>query len=235
MMAFHVFCTSNRLFARLRSFTGEIRSSNFIFRCLAKSVSGQTIQPVDKKLLWLLTIPVTTTCLGTWQIFRLRDKLELKLLLEARTQALPVPMPANASELDDMEYQRVILHGIFDHRTEFYVRPRQLLSQESRQRIKTSEKGAQVITPFYCKETNTRILVNRGWVPESKLNPASRQEGQVEGEVTITAVVRGNEKRPVFMPKNNIENNFWYYKDLDQMSSLAGTEPILVDADASEA
>ena len=56
-----------------------------------------------------------------------------------------------------MEYQRVVLHGMFDHRTEFYVRPRQLLSEESRQRIRTSEKGAQVITPFHCKETKSVI------------------------------------------------------------------------------
>ena len=36
------------------------------------------------------------------------------------------------------------------------------------------------------------------------------------------------------MPKNDIENNMWHYKDLEQMSSIAATEPILVDADASE-
>lgn len=36
------------------------------------------------------------------------------------------------------------------------------------------------------------------------------------------------------MPKNDIEKNFWFYKDLDQMSSIAATELILVDADASK-
>ncbi|XP_062515731.1 surfeit locus protein 1-like [Corticium candelabrum] len=183
--------------------------------------------------MWLLIIPVTTASLGTWQIFRLRDKLELKLKLEAKTQALPIEMPSEVSNLDELEYRRVVLHGFFDHGIEFYIRPRQLLSGETRQRIQTSEPGAQVITPFYCRQTNSRILVNRGWVPKSRLNPQSRLEGQIEGEVTLTALIRRNENRPIFMPKNDIENNMWHYKDLEQMSSIAATEPILVDADAT--
>ena len=31
-------------------------------------------------------------------------------------------------------------------------------------------------TPFFCRIT---ILVNRGWVPKDRFNPATRQEGQV--------------------------------------------------------
>ncbi|VDN26930.1 unnamed protein product [Gongylonema pulchrum] len=38
------------------------------------------------------------------------------------------------------------------------------------------------------------ILVNRGWVPPQKIRPASRKEGQVEGQVTFDAVVRHTEK-----------------------------------------
>ena len=64
------------------------------------------------------------------------------------------------SNLDELEYRRVVLHGFFDHGIEFYIRPRQLLSGETRQRIQTSEPGAQVITPFYCRQTKS-VRVSR--------------------------------------------------------------------------
>ena len=46
----------------------------------------------DRRQLWLLIIPVTTFCLGTWQIFRLQWKLGLIEELEKKTKQLPVPI-----------------------------------------------------------------------------------------------------------------------------------------------
>ena len=43
-----------------------------------------------------------------------------------------------------------------------------------------SEPGAHIITPFYCEELGQFILVNRGWVPKRKMDPATRKNGQVE-------------------------------------------------------
>ena len=101
------------------------------------------------------------------------------------------------------------------------------------------------------------ILVNRGWVPRQQMHPSTRPEGQVEGDVALTAILRKTEKvrayhqflfpphtahththfplqRMPFAPKNDAANNHWNYKDIDGMSQVAGTEPILVDADSSE-
>ena len=36
--------------------------------------------------------------------------------------------------------------------------------------------------------------MNRGWVPRDHINPATRQKGQVQGRVQITAIVRKCEK-----------------------------------------
>eukprot|EP00118_Oscarella_pearsei_P008433 m.43422 g.43422 ORF g.43422 m.43422 type:complete len:80 (+) comp33431_c0_seq10:43-282(+) len=58
-------------------------------RLMSSSASSNS----DKKHMWLLAIPVTTFCLGTWQIFRLRWKLDLKMELEKRTTSLPIPLP----------------------------------------------------------------------------------------------------------------------------------------------
>ncbi|XP_065829504.1 surfeit locus protein 1-like [Oscarella lobularis] len=197
-------------------------------RSLTTSASGRT----EKKHLWLLAIPVTTFGLGTWQIFRLRWKLDLKMDLEKRTTAPPVPLSTNLDELlRDFEYRRVTLQGEFDHSKELYLQPRLLLSEGKS--VGAKEPGAQVVTPFTCKVSGETILVNRGWVPKSRLNPTTRLEGQPQGEVKLTGFVRGSEKRSPFMPKNKPEENCWHYKDLDAMALATQAKPFLVDADAT--
>ena len=47
----------------------------------------------QKRKLWLLIIPVTTFCLGTWQVFRLQWKLGLIDELERRTMKPAINIP----------------------------------------------------------------------------------------------------------------------------------------------
>lgn len=47
----------------------------------------------SKGQLWLLIIPATTFCLGTWQIYRLQWKIDLIEKLEKKTKRSPVPIP----------------------------------------------------------------------------------------------------------------------------------------------
>lgn len=47
------------------------------------------------------------------------------------------------------------------------------------------------------------ILVNRGWVPRKKLDPSTRQSGQVTSSVELTGIVRKQEGRTPFMNKRN--------------------------------
>ena len=46
------------------------------------------------------------------------------------------------------------------------------------------------------------ILVDRGWVPMKMVKPAKRMEGQIQGEVKMTGIVRHHENRPPLMPKS---------------------------------
>ena len=47
------------------------------------------------------------------------------------------------------------------------------------------------------------------------------------------AVVRDQEKRAPFAPKNNPDQNHWSFRDVAAMAEVAGTAPIFLDADAS--
>nr|CAD7395192.1 unnamed protein product [Timema cristinae] len=82
------------------------------------------------------------------------------------------------------------------------------------------------------------ILVNRGWVPAKMKNPEQRKQGQVEGEVELVGLVRLNETRPPFTPKNNA-NTLLYScilmisRDLEQMAEMVGAAPVYLEATES--
>ena len=59
-----------------------------------KTKDQKTVDQSDKKKLWLLAIPVTTFCLGTWQVFRLQWKVKLVEELEKKTRQAPVNLPS---------------------------------------------------------------------------------------------------------------------------------------------
>ena len=42
------------------------------------------------------------------------------------------------------------------------------------------------------------------------------------------------QQRAPFAPKNQPEQNHWSFRDVEAMAQQVGTEPILLDADASE-
>ncbi|NXN87532.1 SURF1 protein, partial [Bombycilla garrulus] len=148
----------------------------------AANASGE-----DRLLKWgLLLVPLTTFGLGTWQVQRRKWKLDLITQLASRIKADPIPLTLDPMELKELEYRPVRVRGRFEHSKELYMLPRSLLDPEREAReagriTSHPENGANVITPFYCTELGVTILVNRGFVPKTKLNPETRLKGQVRG------------------------------------------------------
>lgn len=93
--------------------------------------------------------------------------------------------------------------------------------------------GWHVITPF-CLEGADRdgdtILVNRGWVQNQFLNPATREEGQIEEAHELVGAIRKTEQRQQFAAKH-LGGNKWQYRDIHALASQLGTKPIFLDAD----
>lgn len=138
-------------------------------------------------------------------------------------------------ELKNLEYRPVKVRGHFDHSKELYIMPRTMVDpvREARDagRLSSTESGAHVVTPFHCSDLGVTILVNRGFVPRKKVNPETRQKGQVLGEVDLVGIVRLTENRKPFVPENSPERNHWYYRDLEAMAKITGADPIFIDAD----
>ncbi len=175
----------------------------------------------------LLSIPVLTFGLGCWQVKRREWKLDLINYLDSRTKADPRPLPTDPAELQDLletnEYSPFKVKGHFLHSKEILIAPRSDLTQT------INLPGANVVTPFVLSDRPMTILVNRGFIPYIKYSPVSRQEGQVESEVELVGLLRGNEIINSFTPDNKPPNE-WHYRSINQMASCLGTAPIFLDA-----
>ncbi|KAF9427781.1 surf-like protein [Podila epigama] len=170
----------------------------------------------------LALCPIITFGLGTWQVQRLRWKLELIENLEDRMSldAIPLPRKVNLDAIEDFEYRKVKVVGRYCHDQEILLGPRTRGD---------GQPGYFLITPF--ERTNgSKILVRRGWVPREKKDQETRLEGLTEGEVVVEGLLRtGEQKASSFVPENNPEKNEWYSLDLEAMAKQSDAQPVVVE------
>lgn len=97
------------------------------------------------------------------------------------------------------------------------------------------EHGCWVVTPFLLSDGKTKILVNRGWVPNERKQPSTRPAGQVEGEIELTGYVRTlNEKHSILRRLRNDWRSVasdYLYRDILNMAKDLKTSPIWLDLD----
>lgn len=172
--------------------------------------------------------------LGVWQLERLAWKESLVAQVEARIHQAPVALPPEAdwSQIDfaNDEYRRVTTQGRFRHDLEVQVYA--LVDQEP---DGSGGPGYWVVTPLGLPD-GAFVLVNRGFVPLERKDPASRPEGQVDGLVTVTGLLRLPEEAALFTPANDAAADSWYVRDPEAIASakeLVRVAPFLIDADSS--
>lgn len=183
----------------------------------------------------LLIVPATTFGLGVWQVQRHYWKQDLIQNMNARQSAKPQKLPLNPHLMSDLEYQRFHVRGEFDHNHIVYLGPRSLIEKEDSQGglFSTGDTiGFNIITPFKLENSEERILVNRGWVPRTKLTPDSRGETLPSGVVELTGVVRLTDKGGRFSPQNSEDSDLWPARDVEALAKYMNTLAIYIDADA---
>ena len=179
----------------------------------------------------LFIVPITTFLLGSWQIYRLQWKRDLIAKMDEQTSHPPIPIPSDLKDrCQELLYSHVSLSGSYNHANELYLFPRPFNTHKvPTPPYRENHPGIQVITPFYCNELKASILLNRGWVPKQLWSPNTREEGQVEGDVSIIAMVRDTARNLIYSGVNRPESNQWQYVDVQEMSRVCGTEPIILD------
>jgi surfeit locus 1 family protein len=149
--------------------------------------------------------------LGVWQLERLAWKTALIERVEGRLDASPSPAPGPAewADLDIVtrEYEPVAATGVFDHAREIHV-----VTTLTQPKGSAGGIGVLVMTPLTTDEGWT-VYVNRGFVPRERLSPETRREGLVDGETTVTGLLRAPRRRAWFMPGDDAAANEWLSRD----------------------
>lgn len=154
---------------------------------------------------------VLLLCLGTWQVFRLFEKRETNTLRASRLAMAEAPLPAALPDPASWEFRRVVATGRLSHERELYLPCRSQRGNE----------GTCVLVAL-ARAEGPPVLVNRGWVPPARKDPARRPAAQPDGEVRIPAVLRVSTQRTRFMPDNDPRRNVWFSYDLPAMAAALG-------------
>ncbi|WP_372396847.1 SURF1 family protein [Azospirillum sp. HJ39] len=173
-----------------------------------------------------------TIGLGTWQIERLRWKTELIARIDRQMASPPQPLPARIDDPDAWEFRPVTLAGRFlnDKEMLLIARPQQ------------GQVGYEVLTPFQRADGGGIVLVNRGFVPMDRRDPATRAAGRVEEETNLRGIVRLPQPAGLFQPGNGTPapgaeagsagGSVWMRPDPPSMAaalSLADVAPVVVE------
>jgi len=95
--------------------------------------------------------------------------------------------------------------------------------------------GYALVTPLQ-REDGSVVLVNRGFVPDSKRDPANRPQSLMKDPVTITGLLRLPQSRSWFDADDAPAKRLFYTRDPKAMAKAVGLEqvaPFVIDADAT--
>ncbi|XP_065223548.1 surfeit locus protein 1 [Planococcus citri] len=187
----------------------------------------------------LLMFPLTCFGLAYWQYNRKLWKETLIHDMKMKTFIPAIDLPQDLTNKRKLEYRRVKVRGTFDHSKEMYLSPRSLIQNNEFSKDDTpflsplakadTNLGAVVVTPFKLADRDLTILVNRGWVPYDKLDPNTRQEAQIEGEVELEGIVRTQEDKPMIGSEHDIRKRTFKYRDVEEMAEMADTSYLFID------
>jgi len=159
--------------------------------------------------------------LGTWQLQRLAWKTDLIDRLEQRLDEAPVAAPATYDP-DTMEFLKIELTGVWEHDKEMLILGRP----------EKGTPGFHIVTPLRA-EDGRHYIVNRGWIPDKRVDFRARPESRPDGVVTIQGMIRGQNRQGWFRPDNEPERDIWMFEDPAAMAArhgLADVAPYLVVA-----
>jgi surfeit locus 1 family protein len=161
--------------------------------------------------------------LGTWQVQRLAWKEALIATVTERFAAPPagLPPPAEWPRLDaaNDEFRRVAFAAEFLNHKEALV-----YTTGSSLRAEAARPGYWVFTP--ARLPGGIVMVNRGFVPEGRQDPATRPDGQIAGPVDIVGVLRWPETPGPFTPAGDPAKNLWFARLPAAMAQAKGLGPV---------
>jgi surfeit locus 1 family protein len=158
--------------------------------------------------------------LGWWQLNRKAWKEGLIATIEERLSAPPNALPAPSTwprlTATADEFLRVTMTAQFVNDREALV-----YTSGSSLRQATGGPGYWVFTPARLAG-GVLVMVNRGFVPEGKQDPATRPDSEVAGPINMVGVLRWPEPPGLFTPAADPTRNIWFSRDSNAIAAAKG-------------
>ena len=171
-----------------------------------------------------LLVFVVLIGLGTWQLQRRAWKEGLIATLHAQLAAPAAAVPPSdvwpSLDRQNNEYRRVTLTVTFDNTKEALV-----FAAPSAFRPDVSSPGFWIFTPARLGDGGV-VMVNRGFVPESRQDPKSRLEGEISGPLQLVGAMRWPDARHWFTPSDEPARNLWFSRDPQAIAAAKELGPV---------
>ena len=141
--------------------------------------------------------------LGFWQLYRLNWKLDLISEIENSLKKTPIEL----SKADKKNFLRIKTSGKIDFDKQIYLYN---LNDNG-------NPGFEVINPIIVDNKN--FLINRGWI---NFDQKEKSEINLFDETNIIGTLKLQTKANSFKPKNNIDENYWFTLNRDDIFSYTG-------------
>ncbi len=141
--------------------------------------------------------------LGSWQLYRLNWKLNLISEIENSLKNDPVELLKSNKK----NYLKIKTSGQINFDKQIYLYNLN----------KSGKPGFEVINPILIGNEN--YLINRGWISFDQKN---QSEINFVNEDKIIGTLKLQTKASTFKPENDIENNYWFTLNRDDIFKYTG-------------
>ena len=141
--------------------------------------------------------------LGCRQLYRLNWKLNLIQEIESSLKNDPIEL----SKANEKNFLRIQTSGEIDFDKQIYL-----------YNLNDNGKpGFEVVNPILINDKN--YLINRGWIP---FNQKDQPEINLVDQIKIIGTLKLQSKASTFKPENDIEKNYWFTLDRDDVFKYTG-------------
>ena len=147
--------------------------------------------------------------LGTWQLERLQWKN--KYINEIKKQmSLPVIQinSNNFIKLNNLRHRKINISGNYLYDKKITIHSK----------VYNKIVGKHLLVPF--KTEFGYIIVNRGFVPNNDIINIEENTKII----TISGIINFVNKKSYFIPNNDLENNDWYYINIDDLKKYSNLD-----------
>ena len=165
---------------------------------------------------------------GQWQWNKASAKADLQARLDAGGAEPSLMLPATLVDAQELRFRRVVAYGHYEPQHQILID----------NRIYHGQGGYHVMTPLRLEGSETRVLINRGWVPaladHRDVPLLSTPEGRIE--LSGTAIVPGTRFFTLAADTDDGSSQWqrvWQNLDLDRYRKAVSfpIQPIVIQLD----